>query len=461
MRLGLKLTLSFLAVGLAGVALVALLASRSTEREFQQFIFVEYRGGFVDQLATYYASHQGWEGIGQVESFPESMPFAQERGGPPGVPLTVADAQGVVVLPSFGYQAGQQVPADELAAGEPVRVDGQVVGWVVGGHERLPASPAEQAFVGRIRRILVQGAIGAASLSLLLGIVLARALTRPIRALTAATHEVAEGHFDQKVSVGSKDELGQLATSFNQMSAELARVQGLRRQMTADIAHELRTPISIVLGHAEAVHEGVLPLTTETFEVIRDEALRLERMVEDLRTLSRADAGELTLSPAPTAPLSLLQQAAKAYRPQAEQKHIDLQIEVEAEVPEVAVDRGRMAQVLDNLLDNALRHTPGGGAIHLSAAARGDVVRIRVQDTGPGIAPDDLARVFERLYRADKSRQRDGGTGLGLAIARSIVVGHGGRIWAESEPGQGTTIVIDLPRGQRAAENGPSRHSAT
>ncbi len=447
MRLGPKLTLSFLAVGLAGVALVALLASRNTEREFQQFIFNEYRGSLVDQLTAYYTAHQGWVGVAAMEPFPQTVPFSRERGGPPGVPLTVTDARGVVVLPSFGFSAGQVLSTGDLAGGEPVNVDGQVVGWVVGGRERLGASPAEVAFVDRIRRILVQGALGAASLSLLLGVVLARALTRPIRALTAATHEVAEGHFDQKVSVRSRDELGQLAYSFNQMSAELARLQGLRRQMTADIAHELRTPISIVLGHTEAVHDGVLPLTTETFEVIRDEALRLERLVEDLRTLSRADAGELTLAPAPTSPVALLQQAAKAYRPQTEQKQIELQVAEQGEVPQVSVDPGRMAQVLNNLLDNALRHTPAGGVIRLSAAAHEDSVRIQVQDNGPGIAADDLPRVFERMYRADKARQREAGSGLGLAIARSIVVGHGGRIWAESEPGHGATIVIELPRG--------------
>ncbi len=447
MRLGLKLTLSFLVVGLAGVALVALLASRSTQREFQRFIFDEYRGGFVDQLAAYYIDHQGWAGIGSMDPAAPAVPFSQGRGGPPGAPLTVADAQGFIILPSFGYSAGQALSAEELAAAEPIEIDGQVVGWVVGGSERLGASPAEQAFVDRIQRILVQGAVGAAALSLLLGIVLARALTHPIRALTAATQDVAQGKFDQKVSVNSKDELGQLAASFNQMSAELARAQALRRQMTVDIAHELRTPISIVLGHTEAVHDGVLPLTPETFEVVHDEALRLERLVEDLRTLSRADAGELSLALAPTPPSSLVVEAAKAYQPQAEQKGIDLQVALEGDLPLISVDSGRMAQVLNNLLENALKHTPPGGTIRLSAGCHGRRVLIRVQDTGPGIGAEDLGRVFERLYRADKSRRRDGGSGLGLAIARSIVVGHGGRIWAESEPGQGATIVIELPAG--------------
>jgi signal transduction histidine kinase len=296
--------------------------------------------------------------------------------------------------------------------------------------------------------MLIEGALGAVALSLILGAVLARALTRPIRDLTTATTGVAAGDFEQKVPIRSDDELGELARSFNLMSTELARSLALRRQMTADIAHELRTPISIVLGHTEAIHDGVLPMTTETFEVIRDEALRLERLVEDLRTLSLADGGEMTLTPEPTAPLALLVQASKAYRPQAEQKDITLTFEADPGLPEVMVDPDRMAQVLGNLIENSLRHTPPGGRVRLAATESQGAVRIRVEDSGPGIDPEDLPRVFERLYRTDKSRQRDsGGSGLGLAIARSIVVGHGGKIWAESEPVAGATFVLDLPIG--------------
>jgi signal transduction histidine kinase len=319
---------------------------------------------------------------------------------------------------------------------------------VVRENQPLPPSPAEQDFVSRIRRMLVEGALGAVGLSLILGAVLARALSRPIRDLTTATRGVANGDFEQKVPIRSDDELGELAQSFNLMSAELARSLALRRQMTADIAHELRTPISIVLGHAEAIHDGVLPITTEIFEVIRDEALRLERLVEDLRTLSLADGGEMTLTPEPTAPLALLVQASKAHRPQAEQKDIVLTSEADPGLPEVMVDPDRMAQVLGNLIENSLRHTPSGGRVRLAATEAEGAVRIRVEDTGPGIDKEDLPRVFERLYRTDKSRQRDGaGSGLGLAIARSIVVGHGGKIWAESEPGAGATIIIELPVG--------------
>ena len=276
-------------------------------------------------------------------------------------------------------------------------------------------------------------------------------LSRPIQELTAATRAVAEGNLSQKVEVRSHDELGQLAASFNLMSERLARVQNLRRQMTADIAHELRTPLSLVLGHADAIEEGTLPPTPETMAVIRDEALRLERLIDDLLTLSHADAGELRFTPRLARPSLLLEEAARAFQPQASQKDIHLTVEPAEDVGEAWLDPDRMGQVLRNLLSNALRHTPAHGEIRLSAARSGESVEMRVSDTGPGIAPEDLPHVFERLYRADRSRTREsGGSGLGLAIARSIVASHGGTISAESTFGEGTTIVIRLPLGDRA-----------
>jgi signal transduction histidine kinase len=325
-------------------------------------------------------------------------------------------------------------------------VDGEVAGWLIATSEGFGRNPAETLFLNNINRMLMFGAIGALVVSLLLGIFLARTLTRPIREITTATRAVADGDLDQKVPVRSKDELGELATSFNLMSTKLAQSINLRRQMTADIAHELRTPISVILGHTEAMYDGVLPPSEETFDIIRDETLRLERMVDDLRTLSRADAGELALTYDLVSVQELVDQAIKAYRPQARKKDIELSVEASSDLPELNIDPDRMAQVLSNLLSNALRYTPEGGDITVSTKQTVGEVEIRVHDSGPGIDPEDLPYIFDRFYRTDKSRQREsGGSGLGLAIAKSIVEEHGGRILAESEPGEGTTIVIALP----------------
>jgi two-component system, OmpR family, sensor histidine kinase BaeS len=313
----------------------------------------------------------------------------------------------------------------------------------------------EQAFLRRVNHALFIASAGAILLSLMLSVLLSRSLTRPVRDLTVATEALTKGELGHQVPVRSQDEFGALARSFNAMSQALAHAENLRKQMTADIAHELRTPLSLILGHAEALDEGVLPPTPETMHVIHDEARRLSRLVEDLRTLSLSDAGELPLAVRPMSVQELVERTTAAYRAQAQRRDIDLHAEITPDLPEVLADPDRIAQVLGNLLSNALHHTPDGGKITVSAQReKGDAVRLAVQDSGPGIVAEDLERVFERFYRTDRSRARDeGGSGLGLAIARSLVVAHGGRMWAENGAcsggaEQGATLLFTLPAHQ-------------
>jgi signal transduction histidine kinase len=250
----------------------------------------------------------------------------------------------------------------------------------------------------------------------------------------------------QQVSVRSKDEMGELAASFNQMSADLARSTDARKQMTADIAHELRTPLSLILGHAEAVHDGVLPPTRENFEIIREEAFRLEHLVDDLRILSLADAGELSINLQEVPPQKLLKDVQATYQHIARQRDVKIKVDVASDIPMLSIDPVRMTQVLTNVLDNALHHTPEGGQVNLSAQKVQGGVELAIQDSGPGIEGNDVNRIFERFYRTDSARHRDeGGSGLGLAIAKSIVQAHNGQIWAESAPGQGLKILIRFP----------------
>jgi signal transduction histidine kinase len=293
---------------------------------------------------------------------------------------------------------------------------------------------------------LILASLGAVLASIILGLLLARTLTHPLREITTATTKVAKGDLEQQVPIRSKDELGELAASFNQMSADLTQSRDLRRQMTADIAHELRTPLTVVLGHTEALSDGELPPDAETFEILYDETKRLNRLVEDLRTLSLSDAGELHLNRSLTSPGDLLERAAASRKSEANAKEIELQIEVEEDLPEVDLDADRMTQVLVNLLDNALRYTPKGGWINLSAYEVEERVELNVHDSGPGIPAEDLEHLFERFYRGDKSRQREeGGSGLGLAIAKSLVENQGGEIRVESPPGEGARFVVELP----------------
>jgi signal transduction histidine kinase len=356
----------------------------------------------------------------------------------------------VVVLSNGKYKPGETLSPVDLESGIRITENGNVIGIFVPMRTPYQGQPRELEFIERINTTLFYGALIGAVFALALGIFLSRTITRPIRELTQATHAVSEGDLTQQVTVRSNDELGELAKAFNKMSAELSRSVNARKQMTADIAHELRTPLSLILGHAEAVHDGVLPPTKENFEVIREEAVRLEHLVNDLRTLSLADAGELTINPQPIEPERLVHEVATLYQFETQKKNISLELDVASPLPAIEVDPGRMTQVLTNILDNALRHTPEGGKIILSAKEVEDHVELAIQDSGSGLPREDLERIFERFYRADSSRQRNGdltgGSGLGLAIAKSIVQAHGGQLSAENEAGNGLRVIITLPK---------------
>jgi signal transduction histidine kinase len=237
--------------------------------------------------------------------------------------------------------------------------------------------------------------------------------------------------------------VGQVAAAFNQMSANLSRANALRRQMTADIAHELRTPLSVVVGYLASMSEGLLKPTPERFKIMRDEAQHLQRLVEDLRILSLADAGELLLNLQPVAPGELVNLAAATFSHQAEQRHITLSVQIEPDMPLLRADPDRILQVLDNLLSNALRYTPEQGRITLISQLYDGHIQLSIQDTGLGIDPEHLPHIFERFYRGDSSRhQEQNESGLGLAIAKSIVEAHGGQISAQSTVGEGTTVSM-------------------
>jgi signal transduction histidine kinase len=229
------------------------------------------------------------------------------------------------------------------------------------------------------------------------------------------------------------------------MSGRLARSNQARQQMTADIAHDLRTPLSVIEGYTESLRDGVLQPSTETFEIMHGEVELLHRLVDDLRTLSLADAGALKLHIEPVNPNELMEHAAAAFSPEATRRGINLRVVNAGSLPELPMDPDRMAQVIANLVSNALRHTSEGGEVTLSASMRAQSLALEVRDNGSGIAPDELPLIFNRFYRSDPSRQQTGETGLGLAIARSLVELHHGSISVQSEPGRGAAFTVLLP----------------
>ncbi len=453
--LTLKLTLSFLIVGVVGVVLVAMFVGRRTQSEFDRFVLNRFQQDLMDELTDYYLASGSWDGINAI--FVRDQSRAMGHRGISPAPVTLLDKDDLVVYGGRRYQRGERFPQNGSKKGAPIEIEGTTVGWLVFESfgqpvPQLPESP-ESDFLDGVNKAILLGAVGATAVALLIGMLLARTISRPVREITAATKLIAQGELGHQVPVRGKDELGELAASFNRMSADLARSTELRRQMTADIAHELRTPLSVILGYTEALSDGKLDGAPATFEILHDEAQHLSRLVDDLRTLSLADAGELSLNCRPVHPQDLLERAASAYAAQAQGQNVSLQVEARQDLPLVEVDPDRMAQVLDNLVSNALRYTPEDGEILLLAeqhpgqiTERLDSLFIHVRDTGAGIALEDLPHIFDRFYKADRSRQpEEGESGLGLAIAKSIVELHGGTISADSSLGAGTTFTVQLP----------------
>ncbi len=297
-----------------------------------------------------------------------------------------------------------------------------------------------------INRFLILGGLLAIIGAAIATIFLSRRFLKPVQELTVAARQLGQGDFTHRVRFQDKGEIGDLGRTFNSMADSLERDEALRRNMVADVAHELRTPVSHIRGQLEAIGDGLMQPDARTFSSIHEEALLLSRLIDDLQELSLAEAGKLSLYRQATDIAPLVQKTADAVRAAATTKGIILTIDLSSELPLCDIDSHRIEQVVRNLLDNALSHTPKGGAITVSATRLDTFVEVNVIDTGEGIPSEDLPNVFERFYRVDKSRTRaTGGSGLGLTIARRLVEAHGGDIGVESEAGKGSRFFFTIP----------------
>jgi signal transduction histidine kinase len=453
---------AFSLVILAGALIVAVLVNRATAGQFR--LYADRNGQLwaaqlAPQLASYYAQHDGWQGVEAELRGSGGMPGsgmgmmhsggmgmmgfgvagASDMWAMMGLRVVLADTRGQVVSDSADLLTGQTLPAAQLATGTPIQVNEQTVGTVIGASMAAPAATSPTgAFLRNVNRSILLAVLVAAVIALTLGALLFVQITAPIRRLTAAAHAIAAGDLSQRVTVRSGGELGELAGAFNAMAANLAASEGQRRQMVADVAHELRTPLSVIQANLEAMQDGILPIDAEQLASLHEETLLLGRLVADLRLLSLAEAGQLKLELVEADLGDLVRRAADRLRNAAEAKGVSLVVEVASDAPRVRVDVDRFTQMIGNLVDNALRYTPSGGRIVLAvgwggAPGKARTPTVTVTDTGSGIAPEDLSHVFDRFYRGDKSRARaSGGSGLGLAIVKQLVESHQGKVWAES-----------------------------
>lgn len=434
-----KILLSFALIIVLTLGFGYLFISQAIDRGFEDFNQrnVQVQGQLYSRLlATYYEREGSWDDLQKLFELRATMfrDNIKQR-----MPHVLADREGVVVVAPDEQLIGQKLSDEELDSGVDIVVSGESVGTFVVrptlAANRLHrwVNPFEQNFLALVNQSLWLAGLAAGGIALLLSFGLLRHLTIPLRALEQGARQITRGKLDKRVAVLSNDELGRLGNSFNEMAETLEKSERAKRNMINDVAHELRTPLSVLRSGLEGLMDDVLAPTPENFAALHNKTLLLSRLVEDLQQLALADAGQLSVQ-MQTSPLRpMLARIRATIEVQLEEQKIELIVELPQDLAPILVDVQRIEQVLLNLLSNAVTHTPCGGTIRIVAEELEKTVQISVCDSGQGLSEEDLAHAFDRFYRADKSRARaSGGSGLGLAITKALVEAHGQQIWAEN-----------------------------
>ena len=452
----LTLTLTLGSVG----ALVSLQAAEESKRF--ETSSQEFRVGRVHRMiASHYEENREWDGI---------QPSLEQAGSFFGRRFVVTNSEGTVVADSHkrGGKGRWGLGRHSRTSSMAIEVEGHPVGFLVSGPGRFdtpgdgdqpteppvslppPLEEANEPPISRItgavnKSLLWTGLIGAVGGILVMSFV-SRRILAPVHALSGAARQLGQGDLAQRVPSSGPAELRNLSDTFNTMAENLEAAEQQRRSLTADVAHELRTPLSNIQGYLDAVNDGLLEPDEATINTLRQQAAHLVALVEDLRLLALAEAGSLALHIQLESMRDLLQESVEAFRPRADAEGISLTLAAPDDLPSADLDRTRISQVVGNLLENAIVNTPEGGVVAISAFQEDETIAVSIADTGTGIAPEDLDRIFDRLYRVDASRARTtGGAGLGLTIARHLVLAHGGTITVDSIAGQGSTFTFTLP----------------
>ena len=439
-RLWFRLSVTFAVIILVTVGTIYFFVSEriATEMEYYKTISTQYLSDQIrSKLYLQYLDKGNWN---DVQSVVEAL-------GVSGTHIILVAANGTVIgdskrqLLGMNYTDSQENPLN-------MTLQGQLLGELY-----ISSDPTAEPYVApflrlatSINRSLLIGGSVAIAIALLLTFVLSRRITSPIGALAKAARRLGRGDLSQRVQLRGEGEVAALGQAFNSMAADLEHAEQLRRNMVADVAHELRTPLSNIQGYLEAIRDRVIKPDAATIHSLSEETALLSRLVNELQELSLAEAGELKLVYQAEDITKLVKQAVTPWQPKVTAKEISLSLDLPDNLPLVNIDWQRVNQVLHNLLENAVAYTHKGGTINVAAITRGDWVEVSVSDTGEGIPAEDLPHIFERFYRVDKSRARaTGGSGLGLTIAKRLVEAHGGTITAQSELGKGSRFSFTLP----------------
>ncbi len=443
MKLTTKISLVLVLIVLLTGAMIGILSIDNIIDVFDDYLYRAYEIALQEWAKTFVAfySYNGgsWDG---VENLGQLTANFYQAGN-----VVLSDLDGRILYHYDRSYLGMQVPPDIFKRGYVLRMDGERIGIL------YPAAlfsssftQLEQDFAHSAMSAVLKGVLFTSLFAIILGLGLSMGISRPLRDLTLATKRMSRGNFEEPLPIYSTDEIGDLARSFNTMAQELEKSRDLRSQMVADISHELRTPLTVLGSKMELALDQNKPLEAEDIAVLYDEVIRLQGMVGELQDLSKLETGhamlDKTLIPFRDffADLQMLLEA------EAESRQIDLEVQLD-EAPEYCyADPKRLKQIMLNLINNAFRYTPEGGRVTIEARQEGNDFLFSVRDTGIGIAPDEVDKIFERFYRTDRSRQREsGGSGLGLAITKALVEAHGGEITVESVLDQGTVFTVRLP----------------
>ena len=459
-----RLIVSFLLVIFLSLLGVSLLVRQNAQQEVQTFLG---RGGLIGaeslalELEEWYQTYGSWNGAEVL--MPHNEAGAGEggtggagSGGPQQgqrrlIQIRLADANGSILYDPLDVDAiGSSIAMDTSSI--PLTVDGRIVGYLLPQEDSYAQENAqfEERFLERINAASLAAAAISGSVALVLALLLAYFLIQPVNLLSGATEKIAHGDLSYRVAIRKPKELARLGATFNAIAAELEQADRRRKNLTPDIAHELRTPLAVQQAHLEALADGVFALSKENLDPIQEQNNLLTRLVEDLRLITLADAGELQMDLQPVDMRALVSGVVEQFSAKAKEKQIAIQTDLQ-DCQTVQADPQRLQQILHNLLQNGVRYTPEKGEIMIRVACSQHDLTCSMRDSGPGIPEASLPFIFDRFYRAERARTKaDGGTGLGLAIARNLAQAHGGSLTARNHPQGGAEFILTLPLGSAA-----------